>query len=67
MKEKHSRSIAKGASWRVIATLTTIILVLLFTGHLVIAFGIGTAEVISKLFLYYLHERIWNRIGWGKS
>ena len=66
MHEKHTRSVAKGISWRVIASLTTMILVYIFTGRLEMAAGIGLLEVISKLLFYYGHERIWNHIKWGK-
>ena len=65
MKEKRSRSIVKTISWRIIATLTTTILVYIFTGNFTIAIRIGFLEIISKLIFYYLHERVWNNIKWG--
>jgi uncharacterized membrane protein len=43
------------------------ILVLIFTGQWVLSLSIGIFEVISKFILYYTHERIWNRIYWGKG
>ena len=67
MKDAHARSIAKTISWRVIATLTTTVLVLLFTGSLAIAAGVGSVEAASKMVFYYAHERAWNRISWGKA
>ncbi len=60
------RSIVKGVSWRVVATLTTISLVFFLTGNLYIAFSVGFIEIFAKLLFYYLHERVWNRIEWGK-
>ncbi|MAF13495.1 MAG: hypothetical protein CMI53_01205 [Parcubacteria group bacterium] len=67
MKETHARSIFKTISWRVIATLTTTILVYLFTGSFKIALGIGFFEASLKLLFYYLHERAWDKINWGTA
>ena len=58
-KESHTRSILKGISWRIIATLTTISIAYLITGKLDFALEIGGIEVISKIVLYYFHERLW--------
>jgi adenylylsulfate kinase len=66
MTENYTRSIIKAISWRFFATATTMILVLIFTGQWVLSLSIGFFEVTSKLILYYAHERIWNRIYWGK-
>lgn len=61
-EDKHWRSVTKGISWRVIGTLDTIIIAYLVTGHITQAFEIGFTEVFTKMFLFYLHERLWNRI-----
>jgi adenylylsulfate kinase len=66
-KESNSRSILKTISWRFWATVTTAALVLAFTGHLKIALAIGGIEVVLKILLYYLHERAWNKIPFGKK
>lgn len=58
-KESHLRSVLKGVSWRVLGTLDTMVLSYLFTGSLKIAAAIGGTEVITKIGLYYLHERAW--------
>lgn len=58
-KESHIRSLLKGISWRVLGTLTTIIVAYLLTGDTSSALAIGTIEVFTKLLLYYLHERAW--------
>lgn len=65
-KESNSRSVLKTISWRFWATVTTAALVLAFTGHLKIALAIGGIEIVLKIFLYYLHERAWNKIPFGK-
>ena len=58
-KESHTRSILKGISWRIIATLTTISIAFLITGKLDFALEIGGIEVVAKIALYYFHERLW--------
>ncbi len=55
-------SLLKTISWRIIGTLDTMVISYLLTGDMKIAFGIGGIEVVSKMILYYFHERIWNRI-----
>jgi len=65
--ESNNRSILKTISWRFWATITTAALVLAFTGHLKIALVIGGIEVILKIVLYYFHERVWNKISYGKK
>ena len=59
------RSFAKSITWRICATLTTVLLVWIFIGKLSIACSVGIVEVVVKLVVYYLHERAWNRVEWG--
>jgi uncharacterized membrane protein len=66
MVEKHWRSIAKSASWRIIGTIDTIILSWLVTGKITLAFSIGFLELFTKCFLFYMHERVWNKVNAGK-
>jgi len=65
-KEKPLRSVAKSISWRVIGTADTIVISWIITGKLDLAFSIGSIELITKMILYFFHERIWNTIKWGK-
>ena len=67
LKDTHRRTVAKTISWRVIATMTTMALVYIFTGEPLMSLGVGFFEVISKITFYYLHERAWGRISWGKK
>ena len=55
-------SLMKTLSWRVIGTLDTMLISYLLTGELAIAMSIGGIEVVSKMALYYLHERAWIKI-----
>jgi len=64
--EKPVRSVAKTISWRIVATSTTILLVFLFTRNFVISASVGSLEVLAKIVIYYLHERIWNMSNFGK-
>lgn len=61
MKETHVRSVSKGITWRVVASLTTMGLVYLFTGDVVLMAEIGILEITAKLLFYYLHERAWGK------
>jgi len=61
-KEQHRRSILKAFSWRVFASLDTTLLAFIYTGSLKLAISIGGAEVATKIFLYYFHERAWERV-----
>lgn len=67
MKETRKRSVVKAISWRIIATSTTVVLVLIFTGNFVLAAGVGVFDMITKLLFYYVHERAWNKLKWGKQ
>jgi uncharacterized membrane protein len=61
-----ARSLAKTISWRALGSLDTLLLGLLFTGDVKIAGSIASAEVVTKIVLYYLHERGWAHINWGR-
>lgn len=60
------RSLAKSISWRATGTMDTIVVSWLVTGELMMALSIGGVEVVTKMVLYYLHERFWNRVSWGR-
>ena len=64
-KDRHIKSIVKAISWRVIATLTTFALVLIFTKKINLALGVGIFDILLKLLFYYFHERAWNITQWG--
>ncbi len=65
MSDSRSRSIVKSLSWRFVATATTFLIVLAFTGRLDLAVAIGGVEVVAKLLIFYIHERTWQRVEWG--
>lgn len=67
IREARWRSIAKALTWRVIATSTTMVLAYAAIGDLKIAGAIGAADVVIKLFFYYVHERAWGRVRVGRD
>lgn len=66
-KVSYKRHIAKTITWRVIGTLDTILLSWIITGNPFTGLQIGLAEVITKMLLYYLHERIWVKVDIAES
>ncbi|QLG44453.1 DUF2061 domain-containing protein [Costertonia aggregata] len=64
--ERPIRSVAKAVSWRVIGTLDTLLISYILTGEVAIAASIASIDFITKMFLYFFHERLWNKINWGK-
>ncbi len=66
MHDKPYRSVLKAFSWRLTGTLDTIVISFLISGRIRIALSIGFVELFTKLTLYYLHERAWNRIPFGR-
>ncbi|MGW8312847.1 MAG: adenylyl-sulfate kinase [Desulfuromonadales bacterium] len=65
--ETKRRSILKAISWRTWATITTALIVFIFTGRFALAITIGLLEVFAKMALYFLHERFWQKIRYGKK
>jgi adenylylsulfate kinase len=64
--ETKRRSILKAASWRAWASITTAVLVFLFTGKFALAITVGCLEVFAKMGLFFIHERFWQRIRYGR-
>ncbi|MDF1795405.1 MAG: DUF2061 domain-containing protein [Coxiellaceae bacterium] len=64
--DKHYRSLAKSLSWRICATITTMVISYFVTGSIAVALSIGSIEVFAKLILFYLHERAWNGVNFGR-
>jgi uncharacterized membrane protein len=66
MKEKNYRSLVKSISYRITGTITTFIISLIVTGKFEFALSIMSVDFISKIGIFYLHERVWNKIKFGK-
>lgn len=65
MGKAYKRHIAKSITWRIVGTIDTILLSWLVTGSPITGLKIGLAEVLTKMFLYYLHERVWYNVKAG--
>jgi adenylylsulfate kinase len=66
-RETHTRSVAKAVSWRILGTIATTLLVFVFTRRVVLSLAVGTLEFVSKIGLFWFHERMWDRIRYGKK
>jgi uncharacterized membrane protein len=64
--ESNSRSLVKAVSYRILGSCATALLFFLFTGRAGSALAIGGADVVVKILIYYIHERIWDRISLGR-
>jgi len=64
-KESHLRSVLKGLTWRVIASAAIFVITYLTTGEMELALTVTSIEFPVKLLLYYLHERIWQKVPRG--
>ncbi|MGY6520955.1 MAG: DUF2061 domain-containing protein [Mongoliitalea sp.] len=58
-QDSNIKSFLKSISWRIVGTLDTMVISYFVTGELMMAISIGSIEVITKIALYYLHERAW--------
>lgn len=67
MIEERKRSILKAFSHRAVSTLYTTTISFVITGKISVAISIGLVEIFTKPILYYLHERVWNKIKFGRK
>ena len=65
IRESPLRSVLKAVSWRVLATLTTMVIAYIVIGDISDALKIGAVEVVAKMLIYYFHERAWAQIPLG--
>lgn len=65
--ESNARSIAKAVSYRLLGSISTALLVYVFSGNAKVSIGVGALDAVVKMALYYLHERLWNHISFGRQ
>ncbi len=65
-KDSKLRTVLKSITWRITATGTTMSLVWIFTGQIHTAIEVGALELFAKMLFYYLHERGWEKVRFGK-
>ena len=59
--DSNTKTLMKTVSWRVVGTIDTMLIAFFLTGEVTVAISIGSVEVFTKLVLYYVHERVWNK------
>lgn len=64
--ERPMRSIVKAFTWRLVGTLDTLIVSFFVTQKLSLAASIASVDFMTKIVLYFFHERVWNTVKWGK-
>ena len=64
--DSNLKSLAKTISWRILGTLDTILISYFITGNTSMALSIGSVEVVTKMVLYYFHERVWAQLKFKK-
>lgn len=64
--DTHARSVVKAISWRILGTLATSTLVFLFTRKWALSLFVGALEFVSKIGLFWAHERVWDRLKFGR-
>ena len=66
MADKHYRSLVKAVSWRLTGSVDTMIISFLITGKIKWALTISGVELFTKVALFYVHERIWEKLRFGR-
>jgi len=66
LNDTNLRSIIKALSWRLTGTIDTFIVSFFVTGELLIAGSIASIEILTKIVLFWMHERVWNNVKWGR-
>ncbi len=65
--EYRRRSLVKSISWRVIAAIVTFMFVQSVTGEYIMSTTITIVLNAAKTVFFYIHERLWDRMGWGRK
>jgi uncharacterized membrane protein len=64
-KNSNKRHALKTVTWRIVGTIDTMTLAWLITGNPMTGFKIGMAEVVTKMLLYFVHEKAWHKSDYG--
>lgn len=66
-RDAHVRSLFNAVSWRIAGSMDTFVISFIVTGRIELAGAIASVEVVTKIVLFYFHERIWETIRWGQQ
>ena len=64
--ESHTRSIAKAVTYRLLGSLCTGLIAYVLTGSRTIFLQAGALDIVLKIGAYFVHERVWDRINFGR-
>jgi len=67
MNDSAVRSLAKTVSWRITGSGATFLISYLVSGSFTIAGTIAVIQLTANTILYFIHERVWNKITWGRN
>jgi len=67
LNDSNARSLAKTISWRITGSSATFLISYILSGDFVIAGSIALTQIVADTILYFVHERIWNKVDWGKN
>jgi uncharacterized membrane protein len=65
--DKPKRSLIKTITWRITGSGATFGISYLILGNFVIAGSIATIQLVTNTVLYFIHERVWDRVKWGRA
>jgi uncharacterized membrane protein len=67
MTDKPKRSLVKTITWRITGSGATFGISYVISGNFIIAGSIASIQLITNTVLYFVHERVWDRIKWGRA
>lgn len=67
MNDNSKRSLLKTLTWRITGSTSTFTIAFLVTGSVSMSSGIAVIQMVVNTFLYWFHERAWNRVKWGRE
>ena len=67
LSETGVRSLVKTISWRITGSLATMLITYIVVGDLTVAGSVAVIQMVFNTLLYFIHERIWNKIQWGRK
>jgi uncharacterized membrane protein len=67
LSDTAGRSLVKTVSWRLTGSGATFLISYLIAGDFAVAGTIAVIQLVLNTVLYFLHERVWNKIGWGRN
>ena len=66
LSDSRARSVIKTLTWRITGSFATFLIAWIIGGNLAVAGTIAAIQIVANTVLYYLHERVWNLVQWGR-